>query len=213
MAITVDWVNKIINVPQSDLALVSAGVYSHDIDAFRLALKDLEDSEGMPFVDTHRHSTTVTVGGVTLARVVEIINGYTVTYENGTYAVVLTGANNNVADVATVNSVSIRPTNSAGLIQVDTGGGGFTSSDRATLTTAATNTATLTTRLSEARAAALDSLSNISERVLRLWQRNALDASNPVTRTKSGSDVTESFDDVTITHDSNGTDSVTSTRT
>jgi hypothetical protein len=113
-------------------------------------------------------------------------------------------------------------TNSAGaLITIEssvvalgysTGGGGFTSSDRATLTTSAANTATLTTRISEARATALDLLSNISERIYRVWQRNALDASNPVTRAKTGADVTETFDDVTITHDSNGTDSVTSTR-
>jgi hypothetical protein len=69
----------------------------------------------MAYLDTHRHNTTVTVGGVTLARVIEIINGYTVTFEDGQYAVNLAGANSNVADVANVNQVSLRSANSAGL--------------------------------------------------------------------------------------------------
>lgn len=121
--VSVDWPNKIINVPQSDLTLISGSVYEHDVDDFRLALKALEDDQGIPFPDTHRHTTSATIGGVTLARVVEIINGYVVTYEEGNYAVNLVGANNNIADVATVNGVSIRPSNSAGLVQVSSGSG------------------------------------------------------------------------------------------
>jgi hypothetical protein len=93
-----------------------------NIDEFRLELKDLEDDEGMPFLDTHSHNTTVTVGGTVLARVVSIINSYTVTFEDGIYAVNLVGANSNILDVANLNSVSIRSANSAGLIEVDTGG-------------------------------------------------------------------------------------------
>lgn len=76
---------------------------------------------------THNHVAPINVGGVTLARVVEIINGYTVSFEDtGTpYSVRLDGANNNIADVANlITNVSIRSNNSAGLIQVDTGGGG-----------------------------------------------------------------------------------------
>lgn len=119
MAITVDWGTKIINVPKADTQLVSAGppeIRQLDIDLFRLTLKDLEDDEaGMPFLATHSHNTAVTVGGVTLARVVEIINGYTITFEDGQYAVNLVGANSNIADVANVNQVSIRSANSAGL--------------------------------------------------------------------------------------------------
>jgi hypothetical protein len=129
MAISVDWPNKIINVPQADLSLVSPGAYELDVDVFRLALKDLEDGEGMPFPDTHQHNTTVTIGGVTLARVVEIINGYTVTFEDGQYAVNLVGANNNISDVANVNQVSIRSGNTAGLVQVSSGSGLSTEQD------------------------------------------------------------------------------------
>ncbi len=87
-----------------------------DINTFRLALKDIEDNAGgVPFVDTHRHNTIVTVGGLTLARVVEIINGYTVTFEDGQYSVNLVGANSNIGDRVNANQVSVRSYNSAGL--------------------------------------------------------------------------------------------------
>lgn len=125
MAISVNWVTKVITVPKADTTLVSIGppeIRALDLDVFRLALKDLEDDEGMPFLDTHSHNTTVTVGGVTLARVIEIINGYTVTFENGLYAVNLVGANSNVGDVTNLNFVSIRTANSAGLVEVGTSG-------------------------------------------------------------------------------------------
>jgi len=49
-------------------------------------------------------------------------------------------------------------------------------------------------------------------KLTKLYQRQHLDPSAPVTRTKAGDTVTETFDDVTITHSTNGTDTVTSTR-
>lgn len=119
MAITIDWATQIISVPKADTQLVAIGppeIRQLDIDVFRLTLKKLEgEEEGMPFILTHVHNPPVTVGGVTLARVVEIVNGYTVTFEDGQYAVNLVGANSNIADVANVNQVSIRSANSAGL--------------------------------------------------------------------------------------------------
>jgi len=123
MAITVDWATKVINVYKVDMTLVSSvpfEIYELNINTFRLALKDLEDNiEGMPCLTTHNHNTIVTVGGVTLARVVEIINGYTVTFEDGSYAVNLVGANSNIADVTNLNSVSVRTANSAGLTELN----------------------------------------------------------------------------------------------
>jgi hypothetical protein len=119
MAVTINWATQVINVPRADMLLVQSvptEIRELDIDAFRLDLKDIEDSDdGMAFVDTHSHNGPVTVGGVTLARVVEIINGYTVTFEDGQYAVNLVGANSNIADVTNVNQVSVRSANSAGL--------------------------------------------------------------------------------------------------
>lgn len=120
MAITVDWANKIISVPQADLTFVSGNLYELDVDAFRLELKALEASEeGMPELDTHRHNTTVTISGVTYARTVEIINGYTVSFEDtgSLYRVRLAGANNNLADVTNFHgNFALIPQNSAGLV-------------------------------------------------------------------------------------------------
>lgn len=121
MALSIDWLTKIITVPKADTTLLQLNpieIRELDLDAFRLELKSIEDSdEGMPFLDTHRHNTTVDIGGVTLARVIEIINGYTVTFEDGAYRVNLAGANSNVADVLNLNTVQVASNNSAGLIQ------------------------------------------------------------------------------------------------
>ncbi len=117
--ITINWGTKVISVPQADLTFISTGVYQLDINAFRLVLKDLEDNEdGMPFPKTHNHNTQVVLSGVTYARVIEIINGYTITFENLQYAVNLVGANSNIPDVINVNQVSIRSSNSAGLVSL-----------------------------------------------------------------------------------------------
>jgi hypothetical protein len=132
MAISIDWSTKVITIPQADLTLVAGSVYSLDVESFREDLLALEASEaGMTYPKTHAHNTTVTLGGVTLARTVEIINGYTVTFEAGSYAVNLLNANNNIADVATVNGVSIRSRNSAGLQVVTEGGSVPTANENA----------------------------------------------------------------------------------
>jgi len=92
-----------------------------NLGTFRLTLKDLEDSvDGMVWERTHSHNTSVTLGGVVYARTIEIINGYTVTFEDGQYAVNLVGANSNVGDVVNVNQVSVRVNNSAGLQDLST---------------------------------------------------------------------------------------------
>lgn len=125
--ITVNWPTKEIYIPQSYLTSLGSGVYELDTDQFRLDLKDAEDSEiGMAYLDTHRHNTEVTLAGVTYARIIEIINGYTITFEDGQYAVKLTGSNNNISDVTNVNQVSVRSNNSAGLITVAPGGSDLT---------------------------------------------------------------------------------------
>jgi hypothetical protein len=119
--LTIDWLTKVIFVPREVLTLVQSVpsfIYSLDINDFRLALKVIEASEeGMPNPDTHTHNTTYVISGVTYARAVQIINGYTVTFEDGQYAVNLLGANTNLGDVVNVNQVSVRPNNSAGLIE------------------------------------------------------------------------------------------------
>lgn len=117
--ITIDWGTGVIFVPRSELTLVQqlpTIIYTLDLNFFRLTLKDLEDdAEGMPYTITHIHNTEVTLGGLTYARVIEIVEPYTVTFEDGQYAVNLIGANSNVGDRVNVNQVSVRSANSAGM--------------------------------------------------------------------------------------------------
>ena len=100
MAISIDWSTKVISVPKDYMTLVQSSpteIRELSINQFRLDLKDLEDNvDGIVNPDTHRHYPAITVGGVELAMVIEIINGYTVTFEDGQYAVNLTGANSNI---------------------------------------------------------------------------------------------------------------------
>lgn len=120
MAISIDWGAKVINVPRADLPVTQASPEIRELDAdwFRLQLKSLEDDpEGMAFPDTHSHNTEVSLGGLVLSRVIEIINGYTITFEDGQYSVDIVGANTNYMDVTNPNQVSLRSSNSAGLIR------------------------------------------------------------------------------------------------
>src|SRR3990172_2112472 len=130
MPISIDWGTRVISVPQSYLTPLGGSVYELNLDEFRLDLKGLEDDvDGMPFPDTHRHFTQVSLAGITLGRVIEIINGFTVTFDDGQYAVNAVGANSNIADVMNLNQVSLRTFNSAGL-QVVTAGSGVTEQDK-----------------------------------------------------------------------------------
>lgn len=130
MAINIAWPTGVITVPRADMNLVQTNpfeVRELDLEAFREELRAAEDdAAGMPWPKTHNHNTTVTLSGTTYARVIEIINGYTVTFEDGSYAVNAIGANSNIADVLNLNAVQLRTQNSAGLIVTAGGGGGST---------------------------------------------------------------------------------------
>lgn len=124
MAITINFSTKVITVLKTDMTLIQSTpteIRQLSIDQFRLDLRDIEDSfSGIAFDDTHLRNPSVTVGGVILASVIEMINNYTVTFEDGQYAVNLAGANSNIADVVNVNQVSVRSANSAGLQDLST---------------------------------------------------------------------------------------------
>jgi len=130
--ISVSQATRIVTVPLADLTLVTAAsgsfgaVYSYNVDAYRLELRDWEDSvDGMGAPPTHNHNTEVTLAGVTYARVFEQVNGYTTTFELDTPAqqVSLFGANHNIGDVQNVNGVGLIINNSAGLQTVVQGSG------------------------------------------------------------------------------------------
>lgn len=119
-SISVNWATKVIFVPRTYLTLIQpypTEIRELNLNNFRLILKSLEDDEdGISYLQTHIHNTEVLLGGIVYARVIEIINDYTITFEDGQYAVNLVGANSNVGDRVNLNQVSVRSANSAGLI-------------------------------------------------------------------------------------------------
>ncbi len=129
MAISIDWATGIITIPQADLTLVSGTLYEADTNVIRNEIYALlSEDEGIPFETAINHNTEVTVAGVTYARTIEMINGYSVQFEDGQYSVRLVGSNNNLFDieagVLVQNQVQVIPTNSAGLVSGGVGGGG-----------------------------------------------------------------------------------------
>lgn len=152
MAISINWATRVISIPQADLTPVSGALYELDVDWLRLELKNLEDSEvGSVFPDTHRHNTEVTLSGVTYARTFEVINGYTITFQDvGTpYTVRCVGANHNVADVKNVNQVSLIVGNAAGLIVREIGTSGLTPDESAALIQIAADVASIQIEVAE----------------------------------------------------------------
>lgn len=129
MSVFINPATRVISVPQSDLTLVSGTLYKMDTNAFRYNLMDLlanEDHIWMP--DAYFHNTEQSVAGVTYARLIGIINGYSVEFlPDSQWSVILEGSNNDIWDIESSilvqNQVQVIPTNSAGLIvkEVSTG--------------------------------------------------------------------------------------------
>jgi hypothetical protein len=120
MAISINPLTFVINVPRADMALIQSTpteIRELNLNTFRLNLRAYEAAEyGIYLYKTHNHNTEVTLGSLTFARVIEILSPYTVTFEDGQYAVNLVNANSNVSEKTNVNQVSVRSSNSAGLV-------------------------------------------------------------------------------------------------
>jgi len=121
VAISLDCATKVISIPKADLTHVTGNLYELDVAAFKVELGALMDNEDhIVCEDTFAHNTEFEVAGTTFARTVQIINGYSVTFEDGSYAVRLAGANNNLFDmesgILNPNNVQIIAQNSAGLV-------------------------------------------------------------------------------------------------
>lgn len=120
MTISVDWPSGVISVPRADMTLVQSTpteVRELDLNSFRSDLRVLEESdEGRPFSRTHDHNPEVLLQGIDYARIFELLPPYTITFEDGNYAVNITGGNSNLGDRVNLNQVSVRTNNSAGLI-------------------------------------------------------------------------------------------------
>ena len=127
MATTISWATGVIFVPRADMTLLQTVPYEIrelNTDEWRVELRDLEDDpEGRPWPRTHNHNTDVTLQGVTYAPQLILLAPYTITFEDGLYAVNIVGTNNNVLERTNKNQVSVNASNSAGLIIVETGTG------------------------------------------------------------------------------------------
>lgn len=135
MSYSVDWPTKTVFIPKADLTLLSGSpeIYQLDVLAFWAAIHNIQDGEGITYASIMASNAPASIGGVTLVRVVEVINDYRIEFEEGPYQVNLVGANNNILDARVQNQVSLNPSNSAGAILVSGGTGGFTPDDRTRL--------------------------------------------------------------------------------
>lgn len=119
MAISIDYSTFVITIPKADLLVVQttpSEIRQLNIDLFRTELGQNQASvDGMPFPRNHVHTAPLTISGVTLSRVVEVLAPYTITFEDGLYNVNIVGGNSNIADRVNKNQVGVNTANSAGL--------------------------------------------------------------------------------------------------
>jgi hypothetical protein len=119
----IDWPSGVITIAKTDSFMTWTGgaIYDLNTDLFRRALKDKEDDDiGMCFPDTHRHNTSVLLGGIEYARIIEILAPYTITFDDtgGAWVCNLIGSNNNILDRTNLTTTQVRSNNSAGLVQM-----------------------------------------------------------------------------------------------
>lgn len=136
MAITINYITNEILVTRADTTFVQNDpvtgreIRELNMDTFRLAVGDIQDNENDVWAPTAIQNTEAQdLGGFVLGRSVIVLDPYFVTFEDGLYQVNLVGGNTNLKSRTTVNSVSVNPDNSAGLVQV-TSGSGVTEQDK-----------------------------------------------------------------------------------
>jgi hypothetical protein len=125
MAYSVNWLTKVVTIPKTDMALVQASPEIRQLDllAFWAEVHSIQEGEGLTYLAIMRSNAPVTLAGVTYQRSVEVINGYTIEFEDGAYQVNLIGANNNLLEARVQNQVSLNASNSAGAVVISTGSG------------------------------------------------------------------------------------------
>ncbi|MCK5610501.1 hypothetical protein KAR91_51990 [Candidatus Pacearchaeota archaeon] len=124
MSYSVDRATKVISIPKADLTLISGTLYELDTEVFRNELHTIQASEeGMVYDDMFYRNAPYAVAGITYAQSIQIINGYSITFENGAYSVRLIGSNNDIFDIEAgilnQNTVQVIPNNSAGLVDLN----------------------------------------------------------------------------------------------
>ena len=127
MAVTLDHNTLIFSVPQADLTLVGGSLYECDTNWLKQQMMAiLASAEGIEKEDAFIHFQEYTVVGVTYARAIQIINGYSIEFTpDSAWSVRLAGSNNNFFDVENgilvQNQVQVIAQNSAGLIDGNAG--------------------------------------------------------------------------------------------
>lgn len=123
MAIVPNWITKTFSIPQADLTFVSGTLYELNTESgFRQLINTLMASEeGIVFDTPINHNTEVAIAGITYARLIEMINGYSIVFTpDSQWSVRLVGSNNDMFDIENgklnQNQVQVIPSNSAGLI-------------------------------------------------------------------------------------------------
>ena len=124
MAYSVNWVTKVITIPQSDLTFLSGNNYSLDIADVHYEIRRLEweFTDGLWAARIANFYETVTLSGVAKSPSLEIVNDYTFDFTGSNYNVILTGYDNNLVDVyIPSNGISILGNNSVGKITAGSG--------------------------------------------------------------------------------------------
>jgi hypothetical protein len=122
MALSANYVTKVLTIPESDLTGVSPD-YTYDLDTLSDEMRALSASSiGIDQDYHHDYTGSATLGSVVLAPVVAMVNGWTIEFEDGAYLVELTGANSDILDFLVHNQVSVRQVSSAGLVVTATSG-------------------------------------------------------------------------------------------
>jgi len=119
MAISVQWLVRRIFVPKADTTQIQASPEIREIDAnfLRGEVGTLFASEeGGPWSNPFIHDVERTISGVTYSRLLTFL--YEIEFEDGQYAVKVSGADHNVLDVKVANQVSLLAAISAGRLIV-----------------------------------------------------------------------------------------------
>jgi len=131
MPYSVNHATRIVTVPRDAMPLTQSSpeVRGLDLADFHANIRLLEDSEeGIVFQTESRFTGNSgivartpgrTFGGVPLPQIVELINSYFVVFEDGPYAVTVSGGNSNLFTRTIKNQVSVAVANSAGLVNGD----------------------------------------------------------------------------------------------
>jgi len=113
MALLLDWTNKIITVPKAELSLSGGTHYTITVDFWFQLLREANETEEGIVYDTMYNNIPPTAS---TPRIVEVVNGYTVQFENGLYSVEFINGNTNFRDVEIKNTVSVGTNNTTGFI-------------------------------------------------------------------------------------------------